>query len=86
MNTFTTKQAMAIVILRVLIGWHLLYEGLVKFMNPDWSSYGFLNASKWIFSDFFRMIAANETLLKITDAINVWGLLLIGLFLIVGFF
>jgi len=86
MNNFTSKQSIAIVILRVLIGWHLLYEGLVKFMKPDWSSYGFLNSSEWIFSDFFKMIASNETLLKFTDLINVWGLILIGLFLIIGLF
>lgn len=86
MNNFTTKQSIAIAILRVLIGWHLLYEGLVKIMNPNWSSYGFLNSSKWIFSDFFKTIASNNTLLKVTDLINVWGLLLIGLFLMLGFY
>ncbi len=86
MNNFTNKQSIAIAILRILIGWHLLYEGLVKFMNPDWSSYGFLNSSKWIFSDLFKAIASNDTLLKITDTINVWGLLLIGLFLMLGIF
>lgn len=86
MNNFTSKQSIAIAILRILIGWHLLYEGLVKFMNPDWSSYGFLNSSRWIFSGLFKAIASNDNLLKITDVMNVWGLLLIGLFLILGFF
>ncbi|MEW2922525.1 DoxX family membrane protein [Muricauda sp. ANG21] len=86
MNDFTTKQLFTIALLRILIGWHLLYEGLVKFISPNWSSYGFLNSSKWIFSSFFRTIAASEPLLKVTDIVNIWGLLLIGLLLILGIF
>ena len=86
MNKYTTKQSIAIAILRILIGWHLLYEGLIKIMNPNWSSYGFLNSSKWIFSDLFKAIASSEVLLKVADLINVWGLILIGSFLMLGFY
>lgn len=31
-------QWYALVLLRVLIGWHFLYEGYVKVINPNWSS------------------------------------------------
>ena len=86
MTNFNSKQAIAISVLRMLIGWHLLYEGLVKIMTPNWSSYGFLNSSKWIFSDLFKAIASNKNLLNIIDFINVWSLLFIGLFLILGIY
>jgi uncharacterized membrane protein YphA (DoxX/SURF4 family) len=35
-----------LVILRVTIGWHFLYQGLWKLENPDFSSAGFLAQSK----------------------------------------
>ena len=46
-------QTGVLVVLRVLIGWHFLYEGLVKLMNPYWSSAGYLVESKGFLSDFF---------------------------------
>ena len=45
-------QLGALVALRVLIGWHFLYEGLAKLVNPDWSSVGFLLDSQGVFSEF----------------------------------
>ena len=32
----------SLALLRVLIGWHFLYEGIVKVYNPDWTSFGYL--------------------------------------------
>jgi len=73
-----------LVILRTVIGWHFLYEGISKLFNPNWSSYNFLSVSKWIFADFFQSIAANPKALAIVDFLNVWGLILIGLSLFFG--
>lgn len=74
----------ALVALRMLIGWHLLYEGLVKLVNPDWSSAGFLLDSQWIFKGLFHAMAANQSVLAVVDFLNVWGLILVGLGLILG--
>lgn len=79
-------QLITLVLLRVLIGWHFLYEGLVKIINPDWSSIGYLMDSKWIFEGFFHSLAANPGVLSVVDFFNVWGLILVGLGLILGSF
>ncbi|MBE0460905.1 MAG: DoxX family membrane protein [Candidatus Aminicenantes bacterium] len=81
---YTNIQLTALVLLRVLIGWHFLYEGLVKLFNPYWTSAGYLLDSKWIFSGLFKSIVASQTALKIVDFLNVWGLIAIGLGLMVG--
>ena len=70
--------------MRVLIGWHFLYEGIAKLLNPYWSSAAYLLESKWIFSGLATTIVANPTLLTMVDNINMWGLTLIGLALPLG--
>lgn len=86
----TPKGALIIsgvlVVLRIAIGWHFLYEGLAKLFVADWSSYNFLLNSRWILSGFFHWIANNPVLLRIVDILNVWGLILIGLGLFLGIF
>ena len=84
LSHYSNLQLTALVILRILIGWHLLYEGLTKLINPYWTSAGYLSESKWIFSGLFTSIVANPTALKIVDFLNEWGLILIGLALIAG--
>lgn len=85
-NLNFNNKAIGLFLLRVLIGWHLLYEGLTKLVNPDWSSVGFLKASQGPFSWGFLTIAENETMLGIADVLNEWSLTIIGLFLILGLF
>jgi thiosulfate dehydrogenase (quinone) large subunit len=85
-NKFTTIQLWSITVMRVLIGWHLLYEGIFKIMKADWSAAGFLSQSKWILEGFFKEIAGNPTLLNVVNLLNIWGLILIGLALILGLF
>lgn len=84
LSGYSNLQLTALVILRMLIGWHLLYEGITKLLNPYWSSAGYLLDSKWIFSGWFQSIVANPTALKIVDFLNEWGLIAIGLGLIAG--
>lgn len=79
-------QLTALVTLRMLIGWHFLYEGLAKITNPYWTSAGYLQESKWWFSDLFISLAANPGALTAADYLNQWGLLLIGLALLLGIF
>ncbi len=79
-------QLWALVVLRVAIGWHFLYEGITKLMNPDWSSLGYLMDSKGLFEGMFHSIAGNAAILNMMDFLNVWGLVLVGAGLIVGLF
>ena len=59
----------------VVIGWHFLYEGISKVINPYWSSAGFLLESKWIFSRLFTNIDVNPAMLEVVDFLNIWGLI-----------
>jgi uncharacterized membrane protein YphA (DoxX/SURF4 family) len=75
-----------LVALRIIIGWHFLYEGLVKVTNPVWSASGYLEQSNWVLAGFFHWIAASPGILALVDFINIWGQILIGLGLFLGLF
>lgn len=85
-DTYSTWQLWALVVLRVAIGWHFLYEGITKLLNPNWSSLGYLMDSGGLFEGLFRAMAGNPTVLNVADFLNVWGLVLIGAGLILGLF
>jgi thiosulfate dehydrogenase [quinone] large subunit len=82
---YSTFQTFTLVFLRMLIGWHFLYEGIAKLLNPYWTSAGYLTESKWLFSGLFTAIADNPALLRIVDLLNIWGQIIIGLAVITGF-
>jgi thiosulfate dehydrogenase [quinone] large subunit len=84
-NPYSNFQLASLVALRMLIGWHFLYEGIAKFINPYWTSAGYLQASQGPFSAWFVGLAADPGRLGMVDALNKWGLVLIGVALIVGF-
>jgi len=79
-------QLTALVSLRMLIGWHFLYEGVAKLSNPYWTSAGYLQESQGWFSEQFISLANNPGALAVADNLNQWGLLLIGLALLLGVF
>ncbi len=85
-SVFTHGQATWLVLLRVAIGWHFLYEGLVKLFNPSWSPFGYLMDSRGFFAPLFHGIATNPGILAVVDVMNQWGLVLIGTGLILGLF
>jgi len=82
----TTPQMVAIVALRVTIGWHFLYEGLAKLTNPAWSASGYLLQSRGPLAGLFRSMAADASTLASVNLLNRWGLTAIGLGLILGCF
>ncbi len=82
----TICQNSWLVLLRLAIGWHFLYEGLVKIFNPDWTPYGFLMDSKGMFAFIFHWMASTPKVLTVVDLLNEWGLTLIGLGLVLGIF
>ena len=85
-DAYVRSQLYGLVLLRVLIGWHFLYEGVSKLINPYWSSAAYLLDSKWIFSSLAETIVSNPTLLGISDFVNMWGLTLVGASLLLGLF
>jgi len=83
---YSKWQFIWLVTLRVAIGWHFLYEGMVKVVNPNWSSVSYLLDSEGLLKGLFYRLAANPDILNIIDFLNVWGLIVIGLGLILGSF
>ena len=83
-KSYTNFQVTVLVALRILIGWHFLYEGVAKLLNPYWTSAGYLAGSQWWFKGLFISLASNPTTLAVIDFINSWGLVFIGLGLMLG--
>ncbi len=71
----------ALTLLRIVIGWHFLFEGIAKAFTPSWSSADYLLLSNWLFSGFFHWIAGNPAVLGVVDFAVTWGLIIIGLHL-----
>jgi thiosulfate dehydrogenase [quinone] large subunit len=83
-GNLTRLQMATIVVLRVLIGWHFLYEGIAKLTKPGWSAAGFLLQSRGPFADLFHWMAADADRLAAINQMNMWGLTAIGLGLVLG--
>lgn len=79
-------QTGLLVTLRFLIGWHLLFEGVFKYLKPEWSSAGFLEQAQWIMAGVADWMSSNPGVLAAVDLLNTWGLIAIGLGLILGLF
>ena len=70
-KVYTPMQVYVLVALRLLIGWHVLYEGFSKLLTPNWSSVGFLQQSKWILAGFSSWIISNPGVLKAVDFLKI---------------
>jgi len=79
-------RSLLITVLRVAIGWHFLYEGLAKIMAGNWTASSYLLNTSGFMSGFYHWIANSPALLQTSDVLNMYGLLLIGLALFVGYY
>ena len=80
-----SRSAMiAIVLLRIVIGWHFLYEGIAKLTSPSWSAVGYLRASRGPFAALFKSIANNPQMLDNANLITMYGLTIVGVLLMLG--
>ena len=80
----TKFKSLPLLLLRVVIGWHLLYEGINKLFTPGWTAQGYLDGSYGFMSGLFHSLAANSSLMPVIDFLNIWGLILIGTALFIG--
>lgn len=85
-TTFARGPMIAITVLRVLVGWHFFYEGLSKLTAPAFTAAGYLKQAKGPFAGAFHSLAANPDMLANANLITMWGLTLVGAFLILGLF
>ncbi len=84
--TLSRGSMIAITVLRVLVGWHFLYEGLTKLSAASWSAAGYMRAARGPFAGVFHRIAAQPALLDNANLITMWGLTLVGVLLVLGLF
>jgi thiosulfate dehydrogenase [quinone] large subunit len=75
-------QGNTLVLLRVLIGWHFLYEGVIKAYNPSWTAKGYLLSAS-VLKPFFTWLAS-ESLISTIDFLNIAGLIAVGMSLLLG--
>ncbi|MBI2482648.1 DoxX family protein [Candidatus Uhrbacteria bacterium] len=71
-----------VVLLRVAMGWMLLYAGITKVLDPAWTAAGYLRNAH-TFSAFYQWFAQPGNI-EWVNALNAWGLTLIGIALFVG--
>jgi thiosulfate dehydrogenase (quinone) large subunit len=83
-TTISRVQQIALVVLRFAIGWHLFLQGYGKLTQPGWSAAAYLQHATGPLSGVFRALAAQPTLLALSDAGVPWSLLLLGLLLMLG--
>ena len=82
-----SRSAMiAITTLRVVVGWHFLYEGIAKLTSASWSAAGYMKVSRGPFAEIFKWIAGNPQLLDKANLITMYGLTIVGVLLILGLF
>lgn len=76
----------SLTLVRILIGWYFLYEGIDKLTDSGWTARIYLMDSRWIFAGIFQQMAESPAVMNIVDFLNIWGLTLIGLSLLTGAF
>jgi thiosulfate dehydrogenase [quinone] large subunit len=95
MNTLSALQQMTLVVLRTLIGWHFLYEGYTKLLQPAWgrtgaplaawSSAGYLKAATGPLAGMFHSLG-NASWIGALDLAVASLLVAVGLSLMLGLF
>lgn len=83
-QNYTKAQLTWLMLLRLFIGWHFMYEGMVKIMNPKWTSLPYLLDSKGPAASFFIKMTQDADLMAFVNLANEWALLLVGLGLTLG--
>ena len=83
-DNFQIGQKNALVLMRIFIGWHFLYEGIIKLFDPSWTARGYLASSEGFMSSFFVWLSS-DSMINIVDLINIFLLVVVGLTLLLGF-
>jgi thiosulfate dehydrogenase [quinone] large subunit len=85
-HTLSRPALIALTLLRVVIGWHFLYEGVAKLSVESWSAAGYLQQARGPAAGLFRSLAAQPNLLDTTNLVTMWGLTVVGVLLMLGLF
>ena len=78
-------NATLVAILRIVIGWHFLYEGVWKLMQKgEWSCASYLTAAQGPLAPLFKWMSAQGWIVAMGDWAVQLGLVAIGLALVTG--
>jgi len=80
---FSRTQMTSLVVLRLFVGWHFLYEGVVKLFNPYWTAKTYLLTSEGALRPLFVWLA-EEPMISVVDVVNVALLIGVGAALMLG--
>ena len=80
---FSRSQLSSLVVLRLLLGWHFLYEGVTKLFNPYWTAKSFLLTSEGVLQPVFVWLAG-ESMIGAVNALNIALLIGAGMALMLG--
>ena len=86
MKTELSKGAsLALQLLRILVGWHFLYDGMWKLLQErGWSCLSYLDSAQGPLAGLFKWMASQGVLVAVGDWAVMLGLVAIGLSLITG--
>jgi thiosulfate dehydrogenase [quinone] large subunit len=77
-----TRVVVAATVLRLMLGWYMLADGLSNLFTPGWSASGFLIGAK-TFPAFYAWFASPMNIWWV-NPLNLWGITLVGSALILG--
>jgi thiosulfate dehydrogenase [quinone] large subunit len=80
----TKYQQYALFTLRIVLGWLYFYAGITKVLDPSWSAAGYLKGAK-DFAVLYQWML-DPAMLSVVNFLNEWGLLLLGVSLLIGSF
>lgn len=75
-------SGIALVALRVALGWLMFYAGITKVLNPEWTAAEYLKGAK-TFVGFYHWLAS-PGVLSVINFVNEWALTLLGVSLVFG--
>lgn len=78
----TKLQKLSLFLLRISMGWLMLYAGISKIIKPGWTAAGYLGSAKTLPSLYAWF--AGPGILSVVNFLNEWGAVLIGISLILG--
>jgi len=85
MNIHQSKVIGTVTVLRIVIGWHFLYEGIMKMYNPDWTAFGYLASAQGPLKSIFSAMA-HTSVIGWVDTLNMAALIIVGITLLLGIF
>ena len=80
---FSRSQLSSLVVLRLLLGWHFLYEGVIKLFNPYWTAKSYLLTAEGVLQPLFVWLA-EEPMIGAVNVVNIALLIGVGMALMLG--